>query len=77
MGKFCGALWDNHVFGLFLVCFLEKDTGMGVGMDSFFCEVRVYTASLLFPCSLAEMRSDVAFASNHLKLTFAIAILFI
>lgn len=50
---------------------------MGVGVDGFFREVRGYTASLLFPCSLAEMGSDVAFRSNHLKLTFAIAKLFI
>ena len=61
----------------FLVYVFEEDTSMGVGVDGFFCEVRSYTASLLFPCSLAETGSDVAFRSSHLKLTFAIAKLFI
>ena len=61
----------------FLVYVFEEDTSMGVGVNGFFREVRDYTASLLFPRSLAEMGSDVAFRSNHSKLTFAIAKLFI
>lgn len=60
-----------------LVYVFEEDASMGVGMDGFFCEARGYIGSLLFPHSLAETGADVAFRSNHLKLTFAIAKLFI
>lgn len=65
------SLWS------FLVYVFEKDTRLGVGVDGLFCEVRGYTASLLFPRSIAETGSDVAFRSDNLKLTFAIAKLFI
>lgn len=61
----------------FLVCIFEEDTSMSVGVDGFFCKVRGCTVSLLFPRSIAETGSDAAFRSNHLKLTFAIAKLFI
>lgn len=61
---------DNHVLGIFWSMSLRKTlVWVLVWIVSF--------ASHLFPHSLAEMGSDVAFRSNNLRLTFAIAKLFI
>lgn len=69
-----GTITSLVFFGLCRV--VEEHTGMGVGVDGFFCEARGYIAGRLFPRSLAETGSDAAFRSNNLKLTFAIAKLF-
>lgn len=49
----------------FLVYVVEENTSLGVGMDGFFCKVRGYTASLVFPDSVAVVVCDAAFRSNH------------
>lgn len=56
---------NNHVFGLFLVYVFEENTSLGVGVDGFFCKVKGYTASLVFPRSVAVVVCDAAFRSNH------------
>lgn len=61
---------DNHVLGIFWSMSLRKTlVWVLVWIVSF--------ASHLFPHSMAEMGSDVAFRSSNLRLTFAIAKLFI
>jgi len=75
--RVCDACRGQSRLWSFLVCVFEEATSVAVGVDGFFCEVRGCTARPLCPRSVAEAGSDVAFRSNNLKLTCAVAKLFI